>query len=259
MGGGEAVLLEDAEWYFGYGDYKRALPVFLKLDNRYPGTIEYKYYLGICYLHKNDEQEKAIDYLEKVYREKPKLPDLLYYLGRAYFLNYRFDEAVGYFKLAKESKKTTDEKRGKINRLLENCTNGKEIVANYIEGKLEIENIGPPVNTEFAEYVPLVSSDESVMIFTYKGKRSKGGLQNFYGEPDPEGEFYEDVFISYRLGNKWLDPEGIGYRINSNGHDAAIALSPDGQQLFVYKDDKGGDIFVSYLEKIGRASCRERV
>ena len=79
------------------------------------------------------------------------------------------------------------------------------------------------------------------MIFKYTGKRSKGGLQNFYGKPDPEGEYYEDIFISYRLGNKWLEPEDIGFKLNTKGNDAAIALSPDGQQLFVYKEEKGGE------------------
>ena len=53
------------------------------------------------------------------------MTDLLFYLGKAYFLNYRFKEAIGYFNLALENKKTSNENREKIARLLENCENGK--------------------------------------------------------------------------------------------------------------------------------------
>ena len=68
--------------------------------------------------------------------------------------------------------------------------------------------------------------------------------------PDPEeGEYYEDVFISTLVEENWTTPEPIGPNINTKMHDAAIALSPDGQKLFIYKStnkDKG-DIFMSSL------------
>ena len=94
MGGGEIMLLEDAEWFYGIGNYQRALPLFVKLNLRYPGTNAYKYYCGICYLKKTDEQEKAIGFLESAYTRDHKLPDILFYLGRAYMVNYQFDEAI---------------------------------------------------------------------------------------------------------------------------------------------------------------------
>ncbi|MBL4658304.1 MAG: PD40 domain-containing protein, partial [Flavobacteriales bacterium] len=249
MGGGEEALLEDAEWIFGIGDYKRALPLFVKLNSRYPGTNAYKYYAGICYLKKTDEQEKAISYLEGAYSRDPRLPDILFYLGRAYMVTYQFDEAIGYYKLALDNKKTSTVYKEEIPRLIEQCGNAKVLASKNIEEKLVLENIGPPVNTEYDEYVPLVSHDESVMIYTYKGKRSRGGLINIYGEADPDGMFYEDIFGAYRLGNKWLDPDGLGSRINSNYHDASIALAPDGRSMFIYKDQRGGDIYISRLIK----------
>ncbi len=248
LGGGEEELLEAAEWYFGYGDIKRALPLFVKLHDRYPGTNAYRYYAGICYLGKTDEQDKAIKLLEDAYTRNPKLLNLLFYLGKAYFFNYKFDEAIGYFKLAMESSKTSGLNRRKIPRFLKHCKNAKELMAATQEERLLIENLGAPVNTEDDEYVPLVSFDESVLMYTYKGKRSRGGRQNMYGEPDADGEYYEDIYRSYRLGNKWLDPEDIGYRINGNYHDASIALSPDGEQLFIYKDENGGDIYESFKD-----------
>ncbi|MBL4578627.1 MAG: PD40 domain-containing protein, partial [Flavobacteriales bacterium] len=245
MGGGEEILLEDAEWFFGIGDYRRALPLFVKLFTRYPGTNAYRYYVGICYLQKTDEQAKAISYLEDAYSRDPQLVDILFYLGRAYMVNYHFDEAIGYFKLALDKKKTSPDNKLLIPRFIEQCGNAKELRSKSGEQRLSLENIGPPINTKYDEYSPLVSSDESVMVFTYKGKRSRGGLINIYGEPDPDGMYFEDIFGAYRLGNKWLDPDGLGSRINSNYHEAVSGLSPDGLSLFVYRDDRGGDIHVS--------------
>jgi len=247
VGDEEKELLDDSEWYLSYENYTRALPYFVKLYKRYPGAIEYKYFAAICYLHKPDEQDKAINLLEEVYETDPKLKDLLFHLGKAYLFEYRFDEAKGYFKLALESKYTSGDYKKLIPRLLENCENGKILISSYVEGRLQIENIGEPINTEYDEYVPLVSADESVMIFTYKGKRSKGGLQNEWLEADPDGDYFEDIFVSYRMGNKWLEGEQIGYKINTKENEASIALSPDGHQLFIYMGIKGGDIYISYL------------
>jgi len=249
MGGGEEELIEEAEWFMGAEDYARALPIYVKLNMRYPGVIEYKYHAGICYINKKDEQEKATEFFEEAYKKKPNMPDLLYHLGMAHLVNYNFDEATGYFKLAKESDYTANKLKEEIPLLLKNCKNGKLLMSESKEDQLTLVNIGAPINTEFDEYVPLASYDKQMLVYTYKGKRSKGGMQNIYGEPDPEGEYYEDIFYSNREGDNWGLPRDIGYNINTMLHDASIGLSADGQQLFVYKDKKGGDIYTSQLDR----------
>jgi hypothetical protein len=115
--------------------------------------------------------------------------------------------------------------------------------------KCDIENIGDPINTENQEYVPVISSDESVLIFTYVGPKSTGGLMDSEFNPDPDGAYYEDVFISQRVGEHWLTPESIGPNINTKNHDASIALSSDGQKLFIFHSTEkdGGDIYMSTL------------
>jgi hypothetical protein len=135
--------------------------------------------------------------------------------------------------------------------LVDYCNNGKKLVASPIPAT--ITNIGAPVNTEASEYVPVISSDESVMIYTYVGKKSHGGLQNAFNQPDPYGIYYEDVFITYKDSTgRFVEPKEVGPTINSTLNDAAVALSPDGQKLFVYKDDgnNGGDLFMSSLNGV---------
>jgi hypothetical protein len=88
------------------------------------------------------------------------------------------------------------------------------------------------------------------LIFTYRGQKSTGGRQDDNNNPDPKGFYYEDIMISNKVNGAWTEPVGIGSNINGIGHDACIALSTDGQKLFVYKYSQkdGGDIYISKLE-----------
>lgn len=243
----EQELLDDADFFFTQKNYLRALTAYKQLYELYPGGTGYGYKLGICYLYKTDEREKAIGLIEAAQEAGETDPDLLYYLGRAYHINQKFDEAIATFNKYLESNLLGRKKEKEAKTYIDYCNNGKELVKDPQD--MNIRNIGVPVNTASSEYVPVISGDGSVLIYTYRGERSIGGLQNGKLEPDSSGEYYEDVFVSYRLGNTWSKPEGLS-NINTKGHDACIALSPDGRILFLYKStmkDKG-DVYVSRLE-----------
>ena len=117
--------------------------------------------------------------------------------------------------------------------MIENCRNAKEILADTIVENV-VENIGD-INSEFSEYVPVISADETVMIYTYRGDKSVGAddVKNAVGSD----KYNEDVFITYKKDGVWTEPKSIGENINTKEHDAAIALSVDGQTLFIYKTD----------------------
>lgn len=247
MSDAEKKLLSEAEFFFDEGNYLRALPLYVKLDQQFPGSSYYAYKSGICYLYKSDEKEKAIEYLERVKKEEPNAEDLFFYLGRAYHLNYKFDEGISYFNQYLGSGKIDQDKKMATERYIQNCRNGKILVDKPV--KAEIKNIGSGVNSAASEYVPAISTDESVLVFTYRGEKSTGGLQDAKFKPDPDGDYYEDIFITQKVDDQWQPPQSIGAKINTTGHDASIALSPDGQMLFIFKSSKkdGGDIYVSKL------------
>ncbi|MCW3085590.1 MAG: hypothetical protein JWP12_2956 [Bacteroidetes bacterium] len=247
--------LEQAEsFYSGQNqqtdpDYLRALPLFQELSVSYPNDIYFKYRTGICLLYKSDEKEKSINLLLAVKTEEPDGRDIDFYLGRAYHLNYRFDDAIASFN---KYLSTTPDINQKLltERYIENSKNGRAFIE--LKVKCEIENVGAVINTEDQEYVPVISSDESVLIYTYRGPKSTGGLLDENFQPDPNGDYYEDVFISHRSADNksWLPPESIGPNINTVHHDANIALSADGQTLFIFHSTEkdGGDIYMSTLK-----------
>lgn len=242
----EKLELARAEYLFDERNYNLALPLYLKLGKSHPEDVYVTYKLGICYLYKSDEREKALDFLQKAYDNEPNFENILFFLGKAHAARYQFEEAKEYYNRFINSKPSAQQ-IDDANKHISWAENGLKLYGKDID--VAIVNIGEPINTEFSEYVPVISSDEAIMIYTYRGERSKGGRQNKALKPDPDGTFFEDIFVSYKLGDNWLTPESIGDNINTNDHDAAIGLSPDGQMLFIYKSTPKdqGDIYISYL------------
>ncbi|HEU4716938.1 MAG TPA: tetratricopeptide repeat protein [Bacteroidia bacterium] len=243
----EEKWLEDAEYYFEEGDFLRALPLYKNLSDAHPDDAYYHYQLGICYLYKDDEKDQAVVHLEKARDLEPDLPRINFYLGRAYHLNYRFDDAIASFNKSMTDDNPNDKEKKEIQRYIQYCNNAKVIMQDTAD--VQIRNVGYPVNTDNSEYAPVISIDETTLIFTYRGVRSTGGLQDAKFRPDSTGDYYEDIFVSQKVGDRWLDPDPISNNINTNHHDACVATSNDGQILFIFKSTAkdGGDLYMSTL------------
>lgn len=243
----EERLLENAEYFFGEKNYLRALPYYNALVGLDSLNPYYHYRAGICYLYKNDERERSVIELEKAKMMDPELERVSFYLGRAYHLNYRFDDAIRSFEAALNDPEAKPKEIQEIRQYISYCESAKKIMGDTAE--VEINNIGGDVNTAAGEYVPVITIDESTLIYTYRGERSLGGLQDGKFRPDTAGDYYEDIMMTQRVGERWLSPEALG-TLNTNAHDASIALSNDGQILFIFKSTTkdGGDIFQSELK-----------
>ncbi len=248
----KAQLEEQAYGYLNSGDYANAYIAFDKLNATYPKEYEYKLRLGLCCLNYTDKNARAIDIFKEI-KEKYGYPDSDYYLGKAYQTNYRFDEALAILepliKRLADSKKPLDIAMVEDATLgVANCKNGKYLIENKVFAV--ITNIGAPINTDELEGVPIINADESIMIFTYSGKKSLGGkLDANMNRDNDYGKYLLDIYKSNRKPDgTWNSPEPIK-SLNTDGNDAAIGMSPDGQSLFVfYSDSKNsGDILVSKL------------
>lgn len=247
----EKDMLQKAESFYFDDEQQnipKALEYFEQLSNNKPNDPYYRLMEGICYTYFRDKKDLALSILLEVKEKNPTFNEVNFYLARAYSVNRDFQKAIETYQTYMADLNLSDEQKAKARQNIIYCQNAEKFMKDSLV--VEIVNIGSPINTEFSEYVPVITSDETELIYTYRGDRSKGGLMDKTGKPDPRGEYYEDVMITYKVGNKWLEPESIGDNINTNGHDASIALSVDGQQLFIYKSTKSdnGDIYMSYLD-----------
>lgn len=228
--------MQNALLLYEEGNFLLALPIYEKLYEAHPNEEYLKYCYGKCALLRSDKHEIALKLLSEVYVKNPKVNDIEYDLARANHYNYKFDEALGFIEKALNNKRTTADSKVAAKQLKTYCLNAKEFYAHPTGA--QITNIGGPVNTEYDEFTPVISADETVMVFTYKGKESTGGLQNAYLQPDPQGIYYEDVFQSVKENGIWTTPKPVK-SINTNSHDAPIAMSADGRHLY-FSSERGG-------------------
>jgi outer membrane protein OmpA-like peptidoglycan-associated protein len=235
---------KEADSYYQVEEYGDALKLYLKVDSLKKQDAKIQFRIGVCYMN-SPTKIKSLPYLAKAKELDYKGKDLDLYLGKSNHLKNKFDEAIPYYKAYSETMKDSSRIVDLMNKYIEQCQYGKELVAD--SSQLIIENLGPSINSPFPDYVPVISADETVLIFTSRRPNTTGGKQ------DPaDGLYYEDLYISYKQNGSWTIPVNMGDNVNSKLHDACIGLSPDGQKLFIYRARPGkrnsGDIFVSNLE-----------
>lgn len=234
-----------AKEYFRIEEYHNALPLFLQLDSIIPDNPEYNFSIGVCYLNSNYKSYGS-HYLEAAKELNNTSPELNFYLGKALHFDHQFDKAINIFQQYLQTLDLNDpndlKKIQEVNRYIDQCNIGKKLVANPLN--VTIENIGPVINSRYADYVPVITADETVLIFTSRRSNTTGG-----GIDEVDNQYYEDIYISYYENDQWTEPENLS--INTNTHDACIALSPDGYELYTYKPNvsniRSGDIYESKL------------
>lgn len=249
-------MFNDARRFILASNYKAALPIVLNLQRNDTNNANLNYLVGLCYINSHFEKEKSIPYFKKAannltnkYKElkitENKAPYKTYYhLGLAYSHNYQFDKAENYFNKYKELEFENPKELAQADRQIEMCQNGILLTKDSVE--ISIENLGNEINSEYNEHTPVLTTDEKTIIFTSRRMGSTGGLLT------PSGKYYEDIYISKKVNGKWTSPEKISANINTNEHEASICLSPDGKELYIYKDDEGdGNIYLSEFENNG--------
>jgi len=223
--------------------YKEALPILFEANKFNPNNAQLNYRIGRCYLASSVYKEECLPHFLKAQKLDPNVSrDINYYLGMGYQLTMEFDKAIAAFKIHQSvlTGKDPIEVEETQNRINE-CEIGKKLVAKPV--RAFIDNFGNVVNSKYPEYGAIISADESVMMFTSRRNTTTGG-----GIAEGLNEYYEDIYITNKVGGKWTSPVNMGTNVNSNEHDATVAVAPDAQSMIIYKDDKGdGNLYETKL------------
>ena len=233
------------------GNFHKALSLYQELLNEFPNNANLNFKIGFCYLNTATQKVKSIPYLEfasKSISEEYKINDFdetnapietLFYLGKAYHVNYRFSDAEDTFIDLKALLTSDDEAfNSQIDHELSACQIARSLIRNPVE--MTVTNPGRNINSIYAEHSPVISGDESILVFTSKRKSNTGG------KIMDDGQYFEDIYISSFNGVDYTKAQNISKNINTPGHEASIGLSFDGSKLFIYKDDEdNGNIYVS--------------
>ena len=126
--GSEAELKKQASKFFDKEDYVSASPLYSQLISVYPANPQYNYRFGTCLLFADRDKAKAIGYLKTASASWDRPNDVWYFLGKAYHLNYQFDEAIQAFEEFKKQAKKKELDLLNPDRQIEMCNNAKMLI-----------------------------------------------------------------------------------------------------------------------------------
>lgn len=227
----------NGEFALLYEEYKEALPLFLELYNSGRKDANICHRIGLCYLNIANKKKESIPYLEEAvkdvtnnyrvgyYKEYQAPPEAFYHLGIAYRVNNRLDEAIEMFKKYHEYiDKNDSEKLKNVNAQLQACYNAKEL--KKTPTSLLESNLGNNINSPFNNVNPVVSADESVIIFV------------------SELRFYDGIFYAVKRNNRWLPARNISLEFESENPLRPVDISSGGKTVYLVRNDN--DIYNIY-------------
>lgn len=246
-----------AEKAFSARDYVKATPLFSQLLSNYPKDPNYNYKYGVCVLYTNRDRSKCIKYLEFASRNVKMDNDVFYYLGKAYHLNLRYDDAVTALTRYKEKAKSGDvEKRG-VDQEIQACTNAKNHVGGSINqtvvSKQEI-----PLNSFTTAYD--VSTMGGKLLIKPENYRMKGDKVDkdpgtiylnknlgviYFSSYGMDGSNGKDIYkVTKNAKGEWGTPVNMGAPINTSSDEDYPFISSDG--LTLYFSSKGHNSIGGY-------------
>ena len=116
---------------------------------------------------------------------------------------------------------------------IEMCENGKVQFENN-KKYIRIDNMGTQINSVYADYAPVVSNDETVILFTSRKENTSGG------DIDSDEKYYEDIYFSLNIDGTWTKATNydstskyMNAEVNTDDHDAVITFAADETQLYI--------------------------
>lgn len=219
-------------------NYKEALPLFLKLQQKDSKNMLWNYYTGYSYLYSGyDGISKSVTYLERAAASKKATADQHLLLAQAYLINHQPDKALASIK----KYESLSSPSSYIKRFITYCENQKELMKRPVN--VSFENAGININSEFDDYTPFISDNESFLIFNSKREPEAKKLE--------DGSMMSDVFISTDHLGKWGKAERIGNVINEpERQEEVVGVSADGKTIAYrfFTDSLSGNLLVGPKE-----------
>lgn len=241
-GTGPAADPDAAAEHYGHQNYVMALPIYLACVKKEPQNYEYNFRTGICYLRTNSNKKEAVKYFEFCTKQAKADAEAWLHLGEAYHHAHRWDDAIS----AYNSYKLKADKDGKLRAdlYIQQCNNAKVLIKSPLN--VEFQSLGKEVNSEFPDYYPFVTQDESMLCFTSRRKGNVGATT-----VEMDGYFASDIYFTRSVNGVYGKAKNAGAMVNGNYDEQCVGLSADGTWMTVYVDNitTAGEIMFSSFTK----------
>ena len=231
------------------GQITTALNMYKEILIKNPQDVDVLYYIGYCHfeLKKYDLAEEFLAKALKI--EKGIKPETYLILGKLNLLNENIDQALNYFSTFKNLSNSKEVEMEEVDVYIAHCNNAKKMMAD--KKNMKVENMGLAINSVYDDQTPCITADGSTLVFTTRRPQTTDSPKDVEGD----GKYFQDIYLSTydTIAHKWLPSNDAPGNINTIAHDACTSISPDGKQLYLYKNDvddsksRGGNIFVSKI------------
>lgn len=237
-------MYADAVVYAEEKNYSEAIDLLKVVVKEDPKSPEANYYLGYSLLNSTGGADSAIVYFKNALSYLPKEDhdsnlgiDIQYSIAKTHHLTMQFNSAIEeYGKLLALVPAEDVVMQDDIKHQIETCHNAIELVKKPV--KLEVKNLGAKVNSANDDHSPLISGDGEMLFYTTR-------RESEYSELMPDGQYSEKIFFSKDTLSDWSEGQIVNKLFKKDGHESCVALSADGQELYLYRNDlEGRNIYV---------------
>ncbi|MFN6014687.1 MAG: OmpA family protein [Flavobacteriales bacterium] len=218
-------------------NFQKALKEYNVAQKFNPKNGQLNFKIGVCYAHSTDPF-KGIDHFEKAFSLDPACdPFMQYYLGYAYQLQEKFDEALKAYQDFETNYKKADNFAKFVTQRKSECKAAK--LAKTTPVRAWVDNV-PALNSDFDDFAPSITADGAEIVMS--SRRPNGH------EVNEAGGYDSDIYTSTLTDGKWSTPKQIEGQMNSTMDDVSNNLSYDGTKMLIHRENSGTfDIYESKL------------
>jgi outer membrane protein OmpA-like peptidoglycan-associated protein/Tol biopolymer transport system component len=226
--------LSEAERFFGIKAFDSALPKYLEAIQAGEKDPMVHYRTGVCYQKSQDlnQQIKAIPFFEYAVSKAQGIPNtVLYDLGNLYLKDENLVKAIETFGKYRETVKADKKLVAQADDALQVCHTAMTFMS--VPRNFKVNSFNSVLNTQYTEYNPVVSADESVMAFT--------ALRPNTGKTRTGDKFIEEIYVAYNNAGSWTEAKVVPIAHEYNVGTAG--MSADGLKMLIFMggaSDPGG-------------------
>ncbi len=225
---------------YDFVDYKTAEDHLLEATGRDNDFIEAFLLLAELYKDQKKYNESANNFRRVIEIDSLFFVPAMYSLGEVEFMLGDYSRAARFFRSFLETGPESDKLIKKSRKYLINCEFAIEAKQHPVT--FFPVSLGDSINTEYDEYWPAITVDNSLFFFT---RQIAEGARNIDGI-----RYQEDFYFSEMKDNVLLPAKNIGYPLNTPYNEGALSLAAGGQYMYFTacnrEDGKGGcDIYYS--------------
>ncbi len=224
-------------------DYNEAIRIYSEILESNPQHVDALTQMGICFVQTNQHIDSALVLFHRALSIIPENDhftpfgiELQRTIARTYNLDEQPGKALSIFRTLRDSVEDRELKADLTQEIVQ-TRNAAILLKNPVP--LRITNLGDSFNSSFDDHSPLVSVTGNRIFFT--SRRPTGRDVQL-----EDGQFPEKVFFAEFNGTQWSQPRAIEVFSSRSEHKSILSLSPDGNRLFLFKNDREGkSIYVS--------------